>query len=223
MKFTSVIATGILLALFAIAGGSTPMQSQVLRTHVGVKDNRPPKPVINRNPHPTAYEVNVAIKDAPGPFEVVDAAMQYQVLDPSCRPDLGGMAGTRAALVEWVPVKLLPASNGGYRGVIYEDFLKDDDYYGLGVCHWTMVAVQFRLKATSKPSDAEFSYHLHRDHISDGASLKAYFWKGMYPRSPVDGMTVPGNETPDKFKTEVRNQLFYLQMDLKKEAYSHLH
>lgn len=218
MKSASVIAPGLLLALVATACGSTPMQSQVPRTHVDVKDNQPPKPVIHRNPHPAAYEVTLAIKDAPGPFEVVDAAMQYQVLDPNCRPDLGGMAGTRATLVEWVPVQLLPAANGGYRGVIYEDLLKDEDYYGLGVCHWTMVAVQFRLKATSKPSDAEFSYHLHRDDIRDGASLKAYFWKGMYPRAPVDGMTVPGNETPDKFKNEVRDQLFYLQVELKKEA-----
>lgn len=217
MKSASVTALGLFLALAATACGSTPMQSQVPRTHVDVKDNQPPRPVIQRNPHPTAYQVSVSIKDAPGPFEVFDAAMQYQVLDPSCRPDLGGMAGTRATLVEWVPVKFVPSGDGGYHGVIYENLLKDEDYYGLGICHWKMVAVQFRLKASSKPSDAEFSYHLHHDEVMDDARIKAYFWKGMYPKASVDGLTVPANASPEKFKAELRGDLFYLQVDLDKE------
>lgn len=216
MKTASAIALGFSLALAATACGSSAMQSQVPRTHVDVKDNQPPKPVIQRNPHPVAYEVTVSIKDAPGPFQIFDAAMQYQVLDPSCRPDLGGMAGTRATLVEWVPVQLTPSGDGSYRGLIYENLLKDENYYGLGVCHWKMVAVQFRLKASQNPSDAEFSYHLHHDELKDGAETKAYFWKGMYPKAAVDGMTVPANDGPDKFKSELRGQLFHLQLDLKK-------
>ncbi|WP_340647891.1 hypothetical protein [Pseudoxanthomonas winnipegensis] len=215
MKSASVIAPGLLLALVATACGSTPMQSQVPRTHVDVKDNQPPKPVIQRNPHPTAYEVTVAIKDAPGPFEVVKAAMQYEVLDPACRPDLGGMAGTRASLLEWVPVELAKQADGTYRGTIYDGLLKDEDYYGLGVCHWSLVTVQFKLKAHDNETDTEFSYHLWHEDIAAGAAKRAYFPRRAYPSTSIPGMTFPGEEKIERFKQEARDKLFTLNLSIK--------
>lgn len=217
MKSASVIAPGLFLALVATACGSTPMQSQVPRTHVDVKDNQPPKPVIQRNPHPVAYNVTVAIKDAPGPFEVVKAAMQYEVLDPACLPDLGGMAGTRASLLEWVPAELVMQNDGTYRGMIYDGLLKDEDYYGLGICHWSLVTVQFQLQAHDKEEDAKFSHHIFHDDIKDGAQISAYFWDGRYPKGAFPGMTVPSELDRAKFKESVRDQLFILDFKLAKE------
>ena len=193
------------------------MQSQVPRTHVDVKDNQPPKPVIQRNPHPTAYEVTLAIKDAPGPFEVVKAAMQYEVLDKQCLPDLGGMAGTRASLLEWVQVELSKQADGTYRGEIYDGLLKDEDYYGLGVCHWSLVTVQFKLQAHDNEEDARFSHHIFHDDIRVGADIQAYFWNGRYPKGAFPGMTVPSELDLEKFKPSVRDQLFSLDLKLAKE------
>jgi hypothetical protein len=215
MKSASVIAPGLFLALVATACGSTPMQSQVPRTHVDVKDNQPPKPVIQRNPHPTAYQVTVSIKDAPGPFEVVKAAMQYEVLDPACRPDLGGMAGTRASLLEWVPVELARQADGTYRGTIYDGLLKDEDYYGLGVCHWSLVTVQFVLMAHDNETDTEFSYHLWRKDFALGTDKRAYFPRTAYPKTSIAGMTFPGEEKIERFKPEARDDLFTLNLSIK--------
>lgn len=217
MKSASVIAPGLFLALAATACGSAPMQSQVPRTHVDVKDNQPPKPVIQRNPHPTSYEITVAIKDAPGPFEVVKAAMQYEVLDPNCRPDLGGMAGTRASLLEWVPVELAKQADGTYHGTIYDGLLKDEDYYGLGVCHWSLVTVQFKLQAHDNEVDTEFSHHIFYEDIKDGATIHAYFWNGRYPKGAFPGMTAPSETDPGKFKSTVRDQLFTVEFRLAKD------
>jgi hypothetical protein len=217
MKSASVTALGLFLALAATACGSTPMQSQVPRTHVDVKDNQPPRPVIQRNPHPTAYQVSVSIKDAPGPFEVVKAAMQYEVLDPSCRPDLGGMAGTRASLLEWVPVDLHKQADGTYRGMIYDGLLKDEDYYGLGVCHWSLVTVQFKLIAEDNESDTEFSYHLWHDDIVSNAVKKAYFPQRAYPKTSIEGMTFPGEEKIERFKPEARGKLFTINLIIKED------
>lgn len=217
MKSASVIAPGLFLAFFATACGSTPMQSQVPRTHVDVKDNQPPKPVIQRNPHPTAYEVTVAIKDAPGPFEVVEAAMQYEVLDPACRPDLGGMAGTRASLLDWVPVELSKQDDGTYRGTVYDGLLKDEDYFGLGVCHWSLVAVQFKLRAHDNDVDSVFSHHIFHDDLKDTARIRTYYWDGRYPKGAFPRMTVPSELNPSKFKESVRDQLFTIDFTLAKE------
>jgi len=217
MKTASAIALGFSMALAATSCGSIAMQSQVPRTHVDVKDNQPPKPVIQRNPHPTAYEVTLAIKDAPGPFEVVKAAMQYEVLDKQCLPDLGGMAGTRASLLEWVQVELSKQADGTYRGEIYDGLLKDEDYYGLGVCHWSLVTVQFKLQAHDNEEDARFSHHIFHDDIRVGADIQAYFWNGRYPKGAFPGMTVPSELDLEKFKPSVRDQLFSLDLKLAKE------
>lgn len=215
MKSASVIAPGLLLALVATACGSTPMQSQVPRTHVDVKDNQPPKPVIHRNPHPTAYEVTLALKDAPGPFEVVKAAMQYEVLDPACRPDLGGMAGTRASLLEWVPVELAKQADGTYRGTIYDGLLKDEDYYGLGVCHWSLVTTQFKLLKSEERDSPSFSYHLWHEDLHHAHEVRAYFPRSAYASSDRSGIAYPGEESPSRFKPEVRDQLFTLIISTK--------
>ncbi len=215
MKSASVIAPGLFLALAATACGSAPMQSQVPRTHVDVKDNQPPKPVIQRNPHPTAYEITVAIKDAPGPFEVVKAAMQYEVLDPNCRPDLGGMAGTRASLLEWVPVELAKQADGTSHGTIYDGLLKDEDYYGLGVCHWSLVTVQFKLFKTSGENEASFSYHLWHEDLQHGHEVPAYFPRTAYSISDSEAFAFPGETSPMRFKPEVRDKLFTLTISIK--------
>ncbi len=217
MKTASAIALGFSMALAATSCGSIAMQSQVPRTHMDVKDNQPPKPVIQRNPHPTAYEITLAIKDAPGPFEVVKAAMQYEVLDPTCRPDLGGMAGTRVSLLEWVPVELAKQADGTYRGKIYDGLLKDEDYYGLGVCHWSLVTVQFKLQAQKNQVDTEFSYHLWNEDIADSAVKKVYFPRRAYPKTSIEGMTFPGEEKIERFKPEARDKLFTLNLIIKED------
>ncbi|WCE05959.1 hypothetical protein [Pseudoxanthomonas sp. JBR18] len=214
MKSASVIAPGLILALAATACGSTPMHSQVPRTHVDVKDNQPPRPVIQRNPHPTAYEVTVAIKDAPGPFEVVKAAMQYEVLEPSCRPDLGGMAGTRASLLEWIPVELHKQADDTYRGTIYDGLLKDEDYYGLGVCHWSLVTVQFKLLKSLQESDPSFSYHLWHEDLQHATQVPAYFPRSAYNDTSSEGIAFPGVDSPEKFKPEARDKLFVMSISI---------
>ncbi len=217
MKIAPAIALGFSLALVATACGSTPMQSQVPRTHVDVKDNQPSRPVIHHNPDPVTYEVIVTIKDAPGPFEVVKAAMQYEVLDERCLPDLGGMSGSRASLLEWVPVELAKRPDGTYRGLIRDGLLKDEDYYGLGICHWSLVTVQFKLQAHDNQVDTEFSYHLWHDDIEAAADKRVYFPRRAYPKTSIEGMTFPGEEKIERFKPEARDKLFTLDLSIKED------
>jgi hypothetical protein len=219
MKTTPVLALGLSMAVALTACGTAAMQSNHPTPSMDVKDRQPPRPQIRRNPNPTAYEITATIENAPGPFGVVKAAMQYEVLDYRCLPDLGGMAGTRASLLEWVPIELMHVSGDTYRGVIYDDLLVDEDYFGLGVCHWSLVTAQFKLRATEAKDDAAFSYHLFHDDLVSEHRIRAYFWKGDYPAvESIPGMLIPGEEDREKFKPEYRDQLFVLDLAIRKAS-----
>ncbi len=183
---------------------------------VDVKDNQPPRPQIKRNPNPTAYEITMTIENAPGPFGIVKAAMQYEVLDESCLPDLGGMAGTKASLLEWVPVELSHVSGNIYRGVVYDNLLVDEDYYGLGVCHWSLVTTQFKLQAGAVQGESRFSHHIFHDDLVKAGQQKVYFWKGHYPKESIENMPVPSEQDIKKFKPEVLDELFALAFNIRK-------
>lgn len=219
MKRAPVTALGVLVAALTTSCGLSAMQTPSRPVQpMDVKDNQPPRPQIRRNPQPTAYEVTMTIENAPGPFASVKAAMQYEVLNETCLPDLGGMAGTRASLLEWVPVELQKVSGNAYRGVIYDNLLVDEDYFGLGVCRWSLVTTQFKLSAGASEDDARFSHHLFYKQIVEDSPIRAYFWRARYPAGQIANMPVPGEEDLLKFKPEVRDELFQLVFEVRKKA-----
>jgi hypothetical protein len=216
MKQTPVIALGLFLALLTTSCGSAAMHNPSPVRPVDVKDNQPARPQIRRNPNPTAYEITMTIENAPGPFGIVKAAMQYEVLDESSLPDLGGMAGTKASLLEWVPVELSHVSGNTYRGVVYDNLLVDEDYYGLGVCHWSLVTTQFKLQAGVVQGESRFSHHIFHEDLVSKDKIRSYFWNGRYPKGKLEDIPVSGEEDILKFKPEVRDELFVLAFDIRK-------
>lgn len=194
------------------------MQNPSPVRHVDVKDNQPPRPQIKRNPNPTAYEITMTIENAPGPFGIVEGVMQYETaLNDPCMPYLGGMAGTRMRLKEHVPVTLMPIGEDKYRGIYYTDLLVDEDYYGLGVCHWSMIAARVSLAAgVVTEGETRFFENIFYDDLVSKDRVKVYFWKQHYPKETIANLRVPGEEDIGKFKPEVRDDLFSLVFDIRK-------
>jgi hypothetical protein len=100
-----------------------------------------------RNPHPTQrYEVTVTT-DAPGPWDNVKAAVSYEVTNVECTPEAPKFIGGHISgpMDQWEDIEITQVSENTWRGYFYRDLLRDEDYYGLGVCHWdgTVVAPQF--------------------------------------------------------------------------------
>lgn len=69
------------------------------------------------NPHPTQrYELTFTIHDAPGPFDSVDADIQYEIGNTGCVPSdpiTGGKSKTPGIIR---PILLTRASDMVYRG-----------------------------------------------------------------------------------------------------------
>lgn len=102
------------------------------------------------NPSPQqGYELVLTLKDAPGPFAVVEGVAQYDV---SNHRDCGRVlwaTGTASRITSQELVELHKVDENEYRGTFYLDRMQDEDYYGRGVCHWTLTGVGAMLRATT--------------------------------------------------------------------------
>jgi len=210
------------LALALTACGTSAMQTQTPGTNEdGERANEIQRgakaPTPRRNPHPTAYELTMTIEGAPGPFGVVGGVMQYETaLNDPCLPRLGGMSGTRMRLKERVPVQWAPQGVGVYQGVAYTDLMLDEDYFGLGVCRWSMIEARMELRASGSEGDTTYFDGLTKADLEAGRSRTFYFWAGLYPSAAPGDINQGGQEDPSKFKPEVRDQLFKVTLASRK-------
>lgn len=219
-----VLAVGASLALALSACGISAMQSSGPTPGVDERPNETQRdakrPVPKRNPNPTAYEVTLRIEGAPGPLVNVRAAMQYEVLNEQCLPRLGGMSGTRLAALEWVPVELRQIAPDTYQGRIHANLLVDEDYFGLGVCHWSLVTTQFKMEAPGGKDASKFAHHIfHNDQVRE-VEERVWFSNREYPTQPASlaHISVYGQEAIEKFKPEVRDDLFSMRFAIRKAA-----
>lgn len=133
-------------------------------------------PDIKQNPHPVKrYEITMIIEGAPGPFESIEGHMQFDVSNPLCAPQ-DPVSGARPTPIERPPIVFSRVSGETYKGVVYLDLMQDDDYYGLGICHWSMTAavVSLNIHGLSLSSD------ISTDEIVSGKSMTRYFTKESY-------------------------------------------
>ncbi|QDE38906.1 hypothetical protein FIV34_06680 [Luteibacter pinisoli] len=155
--------------------------------------SRDSTPQITSTPNPRQVNVDIAIKDAPGPFDSMAATAYYDVGNIDCaptRPISGAQLGPR----ERLSVELRQTGPHQYEATMPIDPFVDQDYYGLGVCHWRVVALTVkgtRLKRT-------FSAMLPGDELLGSGSFATYFQKQSYldAATPMD---VPGVHNLNRF------------------------
>lgn len=98
-------------------------------------------PDIKQNPHPMKrYEITATVHDAPGPFDNVGAGVLFQVRNVDCVPHqpITGGADVPNTVREFPLTRL---DHHTWKGYFFKDLLHDEDYFGLGVCHWDVMSV----------------------------------------------------------------------------------
>jgi hypothetical protein len=141
-------------------------------------------PDIKQNPNPTQrYDITLKIDDAPGPFDAISASLDYQVSNDRCVPLTPG-SGATIVPQEHIPLALTHVGGNVYTATIYTDRFLDEDYYGMGVCHWEFVAVGIELKI----GQVDFSPSLFLKDLKAGHAVVTYFSKNQYARSVDPGM-----------------------------------
>ncbi|MCF7221660.1 hypothetical protein [Marilutibacter chinensis] len=156
--------------------------------------NDKPRPEYRENLNPQqAYRLTMRIDDAPGPFQVMVSAVQYDVVNRECLPPPKDNPGGRSSPVPThdIPFELTQVSDGVYTGVVYADGMVDEDYHGRGVCHWELIQAQVQLKATGAEGETKFIPSLSRDELLAGSPTVLYFIKKGYPRHPESTLDKP--------------------------------
>lgn len=120
------------------------------------------EPVARLNLHPTqAYVVRLHTDAAPGAFDEVVGDVLYQAGPPRCLEWKDRWAGVTVEARHRQPFAMHAVDATTYEGVVYLDQLVDEDYYGLGVCHWSVnvMTVELRKNGTlftaSVPGDPQ--------------------------------------------------------------------
>jgi hypothetical protein len=128
MNHTMTLRTTVaLLFTFALTTGCS-------MTH---GDPKNPK----KNPHPVKrYEV-IATSEAPGPWDSVKGYLSYEVVNPACTPE-DKFLGVHAIPQDvGHDIEMTRVDEKTWKGYFYRDFMQDEDYYGLGICHWDATSV----------------------------------------------------------------------------------
>lgn len=140
------------------------------------------KPDIKLNPQPRMrYEITIKVDNAPGPFDRVEGVVDYRVSNENCVP-LTPVTGATVAPEKRVPIVLTHSGGNVYKGEIYADLLQDEDYYGKGVCHWSVVAASANLFV----KQVDFSAPLLHDDLLKGKPVNRYYSNRSYATTRVE-------------------------------------
>ena len=128
-------------------------------------------PEIKLNAHPKMrYELTLTIEGAPGPFDAVEGFTSYEVANGSCVP-LTPFSGATLTPRKNVPIILTRVSDKVYKGELHVDLLVDEDYFGLGLCRWSMSFANFSLDI----GNLAFAHSIGLEDILAAKSVTRYF------------------------------------------------
>jgi hypothetical protein len=199
------------LSLTACGATETDMRQNTPRAS-GLQPVEHDRGRAHLNPSPKrAYEIVMTIENAPGPFADVSGGAQYDVTNENECGHINS-AGVAERITSQERVALTKVSDTEYRGVVYLDQMLDEDYYGRGVCHWELMGASATLRATGGDGETLFQPAITVDQLLGGEEVQLYFWKGHYPRTEMDDYRYTGYPTPDKFRPEIRNELFKITL-----------
>jgi hypothetical protein len=167
-------------------------------------------PDFKQNPHPKqAYQLTMTIANAPGPFASVEGFMQFDVSSRECLPPSSENGGHLWPLPNHnVPIVWTRINDTQYIGMVYMDGMMDEDYYGLGICHWKLVQAIAELKATKAKTDTRFMPNIHPDKLEARQAEITYLIRAEYPRHPE-----AASEDPVSFGRTDRSKMTHLLDD----------
>lgn len=169
-------------------------------------------PDLKKNPHPTKhYEVTVTIEGAPGPFESVTGDIGYTVTNEECVP-IAPFSGAQLVPESKASLGLIRVSDNVYKGAFYADLMQDDNYFGMGVCHWGVAGGGAELKG----KNVTFSADIFEAHIAAQRPVTRYYSYSSYHSSQPLGVDI-GNANRSDFKDEM-NSTFSVTVSAKADA-----
>ncbi len=136
------------------------------------------------------------VRDSPGPFGKVVARAQYDVVNSGECGYMEAATGTPMGMINSMPVQLKAVSGTEYKGTVFQDLLKDGNYYGRAQCRWGLTGVSVVFRATGADEDTRFETFMHGEQLVAGETVEKFYLYRDYPK--VDGVPAyPAFGEPD--------------------------
>lgn len=155
-----------------------------------------------KNPHPVQrYEV-IATANAPGPWDSVHGYIGYEVSNPDCTPKDKFLGVHAMPPVVGTEIEMTRVGEKTWKGYFYRDAMQDEDYFGLGMCHWDVASVSanFTLDSLTFGSGDVFDVLLKNgsqtEYFKKSAFLARSFKHGGDGTTPNDPEVI---QHPDAF------------------------
>ncbi|QCB47453.1 hypothetical protein [Hydrogenophaga sp. PAMC20947] len=145
----------------------------------GKNDKSAQEHLYRLNPKPQqAYEVVLTIEGAPGPFKIANWSAGYQA--KGCTYIVNDWAGVRGVPEYRVELPFTHQPDGSYVATVYLDAMLDEDYYGNGLCEWTLTGVGAGGSPTGAPDEATFGGHIDLKGLESEAPHATFYPRAWY-------------------------------------------
>ena len=183
-------------------------------------------PLRKLNSAPTqAYEIRLTLAnasdlssaaDGKSPFTVIEGTVQFDASNGARCGKSNALSGHVPTMSSHEPFRLSRVSATEYVGTLYADMLQDEDYYGRGVCHWTLTEARVAARARADSANTRFVAALPAQQVFAAGTQARYFWKGYYPSFEQRQHTDFGSAQLDAVPADKRGEFFTMTLTARK-------
>jgi hypothetical protein len=124
----------------------------------------------------------------------VKGYLGYEVVNKECTPEDKFLGVHELLPAVTLNFEMTKVDEKTWKGYIYSDLIQDEDYYGLGVCHWKVTGVgpEFAVHGETFTSSDTLDVYLHKSPQTE------YFKKSEFLNRSLsgDGALVSSADNP---------------------------
>jgi hypothetical protein len=167
---------------------------------LGGCEQRPPDVKLNSAPKST-YQLDVAFSNIPQAVQDVEIETYYRVESGCVKAQQ--ISGAFITPQHWMTLSVTKIDENRYQAVFHRDALRDEDYYGLGVCRWHLQNVSLRFSSQSTKFITGLSHR--RDETENGSAETKYFLHRDFFEKP-EIMDLVFGENEDHFRLKMKEK-----------------
>jgi hypothetical protein len=173
--------------------------------------SKSPNVQLNSAPK-SAYMLDIQFTDIPQPAQQIEVFGFYRVENAECVKALP-LSGAVLPPEHRLVLPLHKVADGRYRTEFYQDALRDENYFDLGICRWRLQNIAAYFSSPATRFTASLSNSQSRDETTFSATR--YFLHRDYFEKPKVGTIVFG-EDADFYRPGLSKQ-FQVRLSAKKQ------